>query len=170
MIAELGGRELVMDDPSKLEWAAEKIVRGTVLENREKINATREAPTKPGARAGDQLKEANLRTAPVKKVVEPGPDRTGPRIINPSLRHALSTSLDTLLEENVEIYALKLQEQTRQIRDALDASTQRILRRFDSGPHERILDPVNFASEFRHHLVALMLQLLLRKFVRFGEI
>lgn len=123
MIAELGGRELVMGDPSNLELAAEKIVQRTAQENQDTQSVRMDALLKSGTRPGE-LKEAAVRITPVKKAAEVATNKSGPKIVNPSVRRALSTSLDALLEKNSRIYGLKLQEQTRQIRDALDASTQ----------------------------------------------
>lgn len=121
MIGQLGARDIILDDLGKLDTAAEMIVKETEQDASSREPA-RGANSKEGAGKASDGKDG--------------------KVVDAKMRYALNTSLDTLLEDNARIYGLKLQEQTKQIQDALDASTQRILRRFDAGPHERILHPV----------------------------
>jgi hypothetical protein len=146
MITELGGRGLVIGDPSKFEKAAGEIVRKKDRGLRDKPSGSGEEVGNPG----QPTVEVKPRTTIAKDTV----DKIPPKIVNPSVRHALTTSLVTLLEENAQIYYLKLQEQTRQIKDALDTSTRWILQRFDAGPPERILNPVRLNYEQRQFSTA----------------
>lgn len=91
----------MIGDPSKLEKAAGEIVRKKGKNAQDKPLDSREEVENPGPVA-----EVKPRTITVKEAI----DKIPPKIVNASLRHALTTSLDTLLEDNARIYSLKLGE------------------------------------------------------------
>ncbi|KAF9264863.1 hypothetical protein L218DRAFT_943538 [Marasmius fiardii PR-910] len=57
-----------------------------------------------------------------------------------SVKYALRSDLDDILEANVSMYNLKVEAIGRRIEDAIDRSTETVLLRLDSGPHDAIED------------------------------
>jgi hypothetical protein len=134
MMEELGGREDVINDPFKLDSVANRIV-----DDKKRQDEADEQKVKEGlGKFSGMIAETENRAMQDRRKAAPDIP-----IVNTAIRRALNSSLDTILEENARLYSLKLKEQTKQIQDALDASTHLILRSFDAGPYERILDPVS---------------------------
>jgi hypothetical protein len=117
---KLGGRKACLDDPIKMGKLAKMFAeKATPSSNADPEKKKTGNPDRPGGRDKDTL--------------------------NASQKHALSASVDTLIEENSTLYERKLNQQTKQIEDAIKESTSIILSRIDSGPHERIKHPVGFS-------------------------
>jgi cystathionine beta-lyase/cystathionine gamma-synthase len=116
---KLGGREACMTDPSKMA----------------KISAIF------AARDGASNIEADTKgtdaDAAASKSAKKDKDS-----LSIAQKHALSASVDDLIEENSTLYERKLFQQTEQIKDAIATSTTLILSRLDAGPHELIKHPV----------------------------
>lgn len=145
LVIQLGGRDAIIDDPNMLETMAEAIVQQVDHDERDASQLFQDGFGKPSnllaeAKAVKERSTDSKQTGDGGKVI---PEKTKATIVNPSIRHALNASLDSLLEDNARIYTLKLEQQTKLIQDALDASTLRMLRKFDAGPYERILHPVS---------------------------
>lgn len=157
MVDKLGGRDLIMDDSSKFNLIAEQIIAKIKDDDDDGETSTK------GSKAEGVGSLGTIELKPGMK------SSAGKDITNSSLRHALKASLDTLLEENTWVYNMKLQEQTKHIRNALDASTHHILKRFDMGPHERILHPVSNERQCTSFGQLTCMHLLPRKFEPYGR-
>jgi hypothetical protein len=62
--------------------------------------------------------------------------------LNASMKQALSAKVEDLIKDNSLLYSRKLDQQTKQIEAAIQNSTNIILTKMGSGPHERIKHPV----------------------------
>jgi cystathionine beta-lyase/cystathionine gamma-synthase len=119
---KLGGREACMTDPAKMAKISAIFAARDGASNIETDTADAgEVGTKSAKKDKDSLSVAQ--------------------------KHALSASVDELIEDNSTLYERKLFQQTEQIKDAIATSTTLILSRLDAGPHELIKHPVcNFPS------------------------
>jgi hypothetical protein len=113
---KLGGRKSCLDDPIKMSKLARIFARQTYGVNEVGLDMGIGNSASMAARASEVLAPS----APLN-------DNSYAGTLSATQRHAIYSPVDTLIEENTALYERKLNQQTKQIKDAIKESTAIIL-------------------------------------------